>query len=148
MSNKYLLSIFKFCALTNLLFFMSCWLAHNQLSWNVLLFSCNLVGQLCLSGPGYIVTQQRDRTVLTLSKPVISASTSYVGCVCCWFSPLTGFSPGTLVFPFPQKPTLPNSNSIWNAQTRLNEFIWTPMCLVGKQAIFFLNAITLSIAGC
>ena len=36
-----------------------------------------------------------------------------------------GFSPGTLVFPSPQKPTLPNSNSIWSARTRLNEFIWT-----------------------
>ena len=34
-----------------------------------------------------------------------------------------GFSPGTPVFPSPQKPTLPNSNSIWNARTRLNEFI-------------------------
>ena len=38
--EKRLLSIFK--------------LAHNQLFfWNVLLFSCNLIGQLCLSGPGY-----------------------------------------------------------------------------------------------
>ena len=50
----------------------------------------------------------------------------------CWLSLLLvlsfaprGFSPGTLVFPSPQKPTLPNSNSIWNAWTRLNEFIWT-----------------------
>ena len=34
-----------------------------------------------------------------------------------------GFSPGTPVFPSLQKPTLPNSNSIWNARTRLNEFI-------------------------
>ena len=25
-----------------------------------------------------------------------------------------GFSPGILVFPSPQKPTFPNSNSIWN----------------------------------
>ena len=25
-----------------------------------------------------------------------------------------GFSPGTQVFPSPQKPTFPNSNSIWN----------------------------------
>ena len=33
------------------------------------------------------------------------------------------FSPGTTVFPFPQKPSLSNSNSIWNARTRLNEFI-------------------------
>ena len=34
-----------------------------------------------------------------------------------------GFSPGTPVFPSPQKPTLSNSNSIWNARTRLSEFI-------------------------
>ena len=32
------------------------------------------------------------------------------------------FFPGTPVFPSPQKPTIPNSNSIWNAQTRVNEF--------------------------
>ena len=29
------------------------------------------------------------------------------------FSVPRGFSPGTLVFPSPQKPTIPNSNSIW-----------------------------------
>ena len=46
-----------------------------------------------------------------------------------------GFSPGTPVFLSPQKPTLPNSNSIWNAWTRLNEFIWTLRCFVGKKAI-------------
>ena len=33
-----------------------------------------------------------------------------------------GFSPGTPVFPSPQKPTIRNSNSIWNARTRVNEF--------------------------
>ena len=44
-----------------------------------------------------------------------------------------GFSPGTPVFPSPQKPTLPNSNSIWNARKRLNELIGTPGCFVGKQ---------------
>ena len=32
-----------------------------------------------------------------------------------------GFSPGTPVFPSPQKPTLPNSNSIWNAQTHVEQ---------------------------
>ena len=48
-----------------------------------------------------------------------------------------GFSPGTPVFPSPQKPTLANSNSIWNARTRLNQFMWTPMCFVGKQAMLF-----------
>ena len=34
-------------------FFMSYWPVHNQLSWNVLLFSCNPIGQLWLSSPGY-----------------------------------------------------------------------------------------------
>ena len=33
------------------------------------------------------------------------------------------------LFPSPRKPTLSNSNSIWNARTR------TLMCFVGKQAI-------------
>ena len=47
-----------------------------------------------------------------------------------------GFSPGTPDFPSPQKPTLPNSNSIWNVRTRLNEFIWTPKCFVGKKVIY------------
>ena len=47
-----------------------------------------------------------------------------------------GFSPDTPVFPSPQKPTLPNSNSIWNARTRLNEFIWTLKCFEGKKAIY------------
>ena len=44
-----------------------------------------------------------------------------------------GFSLATAVFPSPQKPTLPNSNSILNARTRLNEFIRTPKCFVGKE---------------
>ena len=43
------------------------------------------------------------------------------------FSP-GGFSPGTPVFPSTQKPTPPNSKSIWNARTRFNEFIRTPKC--------------------
>ena len=42
-----MLRVVTYCFLT------TCWLAHNQLSWNVLLFCCNLIGQLCLSGPGY-----------------------------------------------------------------------------------------------
>ena len=45
-----------------------------------------------------------------------------------------GFSPITLVFPSPQKPTLSNSNSIWNTRTRLNEFVRTPIkCFMGRQ---------------
>ena len=35
-----------------------------------------------------------------------------------------GFSPGNPVFPSPLKPTLPNSNSIWDARTRSNEFFF------------------------
>ena len=54
---------------------------------------------------------------------------------------LRGFSPGTPVFPSPLKPTLPNSNLIWNKRTGLHEFIWTLKCFVGKKAIyiFFFN---------
>ena len=47
-----------------------------------------------------------------------------------------GFSSGTPVFPSLQKPTLPNSFSIWNERTRLNEFIWTLKCYVGKKTIY------------
>ena len=53
-----------------------------------------------------------------------------------------GFSPGTPVFSSPQKPTFSNSNSIWNARTRLNEFIWILFAsLRGKIGIykFFLQ---------
>ena len=52
-----------------------------------------------------------------------------------------GFPPGTLVFPSPQKPTLSNSNLIWNARTRLNEFIWTLKCFVGKKAIYIFYTV-------
>ena len=58
--GKRLLSIFKLCASSNC-FFMSCWLAHNHLSWNVLLSSCNSICQLCLSGPGYSSRTVRKR---------------------------------------------------------------------------------------
>ena len=40
-------------------------------------------------------------------------------------------------FPSPQKPTLPNSNSIWNERTCLNEFIRTPKCFEGKQITIY-----------
>ena len=42
-----------------------------------------------------------------------------------------GFSPGTPVFPSPQKPTFPNSNSIWNCQA-LN---YVPLARVTVQAL-------------
>ena len=69
----------------------------------------------------------------------IQASTPNVVTVCCSVLSFAsrGFSPDTPVFPFPQKPTLPNSNSILNAQTRLNEFIRTPKCFVGKQITIY-----------
>ena len=50
--EKHLLSVFKFCA-SSKWFYYELLIGDNQLSWNILLFSCNLIGQLCLSGPGY-----------------------------------------------------------------------------------------------
>ena len=44
-----------------------------------------------------------------------------------------GFSPGTLVFPSAQRPTFPNSDSIWDTLTSLNEFLRTPKCFVGEK---------------
>ena len=44
-----------------------------------------------------------------------------------------GFSPGTPEFPSPQKPTLPNSNSIWNTWKHLIGFLRTPKSSVGEQ---------------
>ena len=49
-----------------------------------------------------------------------------------WFSPLL-----REVFPAPQKPTRPNSNSICNARTRLKEFTRTPKCFLGNQTTMF-----------
>ena len=59
-----------------------------------------------------------------------------------------GFPPGTPVFPSPQKPKLPNSNSIWNAQKSLNKFIRTPKCFVGKKNNYDLHFFfTIELAG-
>ena len=33
-----------------------------------------------------------------------------------------GFSPGTPLFPSPQKPTFLNFNSVWNTRTHINKF--------------------------
>ena len=46
---------------------------------------------------------------------------------------LKGFSPGSTGFPFPEKPTLPTSNLIQNAQTHVEE---APERSVGKQIKF------------
>ena len=48
-----------------------------------------------------------------------------------------GFSPSIQIFPAPQKPTLPNFNSIWNERTRLSEFTRTPKCFVGNQTTMY-----------
>ena len=59
-----------------------------------------------------------------------------------------GFSPGTPVFPSPQKPKLPNSNSIWNARTSLNEFIRTPKCFGENKIItIYIFFFTIELAG-
>ena len=69
-----------------------------------------------------------------LARVQIPASKPYAGWVCCWFSLCSErFLFGFPVFPSPQKPTLPNSNSIWNAWKRLDEFIRTPKCFGSKQ---------------
>ena len=46
------------------------------------------------------------------------------------------FSPGTRVFPSP--PTLANSNSSWNAQTRLKDFLRTFERFVRKEITILL----------
>ena len=58
------------------------------------------------------------------------------------------FFSGYSGFPLSSKPTLPNSNSICNARTRLNELISTPIRFVGKQAIydFFFSTWTVVIS--
>ena len=58
-----------------------------------------------------------------------------------------GFSQGSTVFPFPWKPALPNSNSMWNAWTRFNEFLKTPKCSMGKQITIITMACNCQRAG-
>ena len=62
----------NFVLLATYCFFTICWLAHNQLSWNVLLFSCNPIGQLCLGGPGYS-SRTITNEVLTKEKSNLSS---------------------------------------------------------------------------
>ena len=60
---------------------------------------------------------------------------NYVGWVCCWCSPLLRevFLRVLRFSASPLKPTLANSNSIWNAQTCSSEFLTTPRCSAGQQ---------------
>ena len=66
--EKRLLSILNFalrviyCVFFSFFLRVADWPADNYHSWNALLFSCNPLGQLCLSGPGYS-TANSSRTV-------------------------------------------------------------------------------------
>ena len=72
------------------------------------------------------------------SNPGVDAICGLILLLILSFAP-RGFSPGTPVFPSPQKPTLPNSDSIWNARTRLNKFLRTPKCFLGKKKIYIYS---------
>ena len=72
----------------------------------------------------------------------------YVGWVCRWFSPLLWevFLCVLRFSPLLKKPTLPNSNSIWNILTYFNEFSRTPKCFKGKQiTLFFITILQFTI---
>ena len=64
---------------------------------------------------------------------------SYVGWACCWFSAPRGFSTSTPVFPSPQKPTFPNSNSIWNCQALYHEPLAQAIAQVLRSLCLTLN---------
>ena len=55
-----------------------------------------------------------------------------------------GFSPGIPIFPFPQKQTFPNSNSIRKARTRLKELLRFPEWFVGKQITIYTTILLLN----
>ena len=63
-------------------------------------------------------------------KANIMKAVSVLGSLPCSERFFSGY-PG-LILPCPQKPTLPNSHSIWNARTH-NRFLRSPKWLVGKQ---------------
>ena len=48
-----------------------------------------------------------------------------------------GFSPGSPVFPSPQKPTFPNSNSIWNPRATGLSVVRLLRVTLVKQSLFF-----------
>ena len=71
----------------------------------------------------------------------IPASTSYVGWVCCWFSPLLRgvFFPGTPVFPSSQKPTFSNSSST------MDQVYEEPLCgCATSKSLFILFILTIN----
>ena len=93
-------------------------LSHNMIS---LCVSIQYSDITLLCGSCY-TEGSRDGTVVRAFAPHQFGPGSILGlCVICGLSLLLvlvlvprGFSPGTPVFPSPQKPTFPNSNSIWN----------------------------------
>ena len=81
---------------------------------------------------GTVVREVASHQCSPRSSPVVDAICGLSLFLVLSFAPW-GFFPGTPVFTSLQKPTLPNSNSIWNARTRLNELLRTPLCSVCKQ---------------
>ena len=57
------------------------------------------------------------------------------------------FFSGYSGFPLSLKTNTPNSNSIWNARTRFNEFIRTPKCSVGNQVTIYIKFTKISTIG-
>ena len=63
---------------------------------------------------------------------------SYVDWVCCWFWCCSeGFSPGSLVFFLPQKPTSPNSSSTRIEEQHGNQLrlVWLPWFMTFQTAL-------------
>ena len=104
---------------------------RTKLRWgtlNYLRLKCNVTG----SKGDAVVRALASHQCGTGSNPSVDAICGLSLLLVLFLAP-RGFSPGTPVFPSPQKPTLQNSNSIWNARARFNKFISTPKYFVGKQ---------------
>ena len=85
--------------------------------------------------------RSQERSPLTnVSRVRFLDPASYVGWVCCWFSPsLLGFSPGSPVFLPPQKSTFLNPNSIGNSRATglsVEDCYVLPMCYVLNKVNF------------
>ena len=99
----------------------------------VLIYFCSVTLHSWLGTKGgTVVREVASHQCSPRSRPVVDAICGLSLFLVLSFAPW-GFIPGTPVFLSPQKPTLPNSNSIWNARTRLNALLRTPLCSVCKQ---------------
>ena len=111
--------------------------SSDLLKWNIFIYyTCTPDAHVYMVWEEAKVVLWWELSPLTnVAQVQIPASKLYVGWVCCWFSPLPQeVCHRVLRFSsLLKKWTLPNSNSIWNARRRLNEFIRTPKCFVGKQ---------------